>query len=349
MKSKMRTFVKRIIIISFVFSITLIFNLTDMFAAESTTLRFAQFVPPKNTFRDVEDYYANEISKRTDNKINIKYYYGQSLGKVSALLSLAGSGGVDMTMIVPGYYPAELPLSSGPNQAFFIHKTLEEALAVATSLYSEGPVNAELKKHNLKFLYSYVLTPYHLYSIKPVNSLADLKGFKIRTWGAEFPMIFEPHGAVCVQMPTPEVYEAMERGGLDGVMAMHSLAVQMGLQDVAKYVTLVGIGVVSGPIVVMNLDKWNSLPEDVKNIFEDIDSKIQPYVINSIIETDNAALKIIKEKGLQINDFPDREKLISDSPDFGKVWLNKMEKLGLKNSADEAWEQWQKVLTKHRN
>ena len=306
------------------FLVSLTFNGPIAGAADSTTLRFAQFAPPKNTFREIEDYYSSEISKRTNGRINIKYYYGQSLGKVSALLSLAGSGGVDMTMLVPGYYPAELPLSSGPNQAFFVHKTPEEALAVATSLSSSGPINAEFRKHNLKFLFNYVLTPYQLYSIKPVNSLADLKGFKIRTWGAEFPMIFEPHGAVCVQMPTPEVYEAMERGGLDGVMAMHSLALETGLQDVAKYVTLVGIGVVSGPAVVMNLDRWNGLPQDVKKVFDDVDSKIQPIAINAVVKADNAALEKIKERGLQVSDFPDREKLIAASPNFVEVWRNKM-------------------------
>ena len=75
--------------------------------AAEITLNLGHPFPEKLvTLTSWEQWFAQEIEKRTDGRVKIKIFWAQSLGKTSDLPDLVKSGGVDMTMLVPGYYPA---------------------------------------------------------------------------------------------------------------------------------------------------------------------------------------------------------------------------------------------------
>ena len=78
--------------------------------AAEITLNLGHPFPEKLvTLTSWEKWFAQEIEKRTDGRVKIKIFWAQSLGKTSDLPDLVKSGGVDMTMLVPGYYPALFP------------------------------------------------------------------------------------------------------------------------------------------------------------------------------------------------------------------------------------------------
>ena len=150
--------------------------------AKKITLNLGHPFPEKLvTLTSWEKWFAGEIEKRTNGQVKIKIFWSQSLGKTSDLPDLVKSGGVDMTMLVPGYYPARFPLAMASNQLWFVNWTNEEAFEVAKSLYWVDPIKSELEKQNMKLIYIQVLPKYQLWTWQKLDTVAILKGKKIRS------------------------------------------------------------------------------------------------------------------------------------------------------------------------
>jgi TRAP-type mannitol/chloroaromatic compound transport system substrate-binding protein len=108
-------------------------------------------------------------------------------------------------------------------------------------------------------------TEVFLHSHKPVRTAEDMKGFRIRTVGA-WADVAQSFGASPITTPPAEIFTALERRVIDGVeFASPGLNVNLGYQNIAKYIILPGIHVPSCAFEVFwKADKWDALPEKVK-------------------------------------------------------------------------------------
>ena len=106
-----------------------------------------------------------------------------------------------------------------------------------------------------------------LHSRKPVSTLDDLKGLKVRTSGAWLEIV-NRLGASAVTMPGAEVYTSLERGTIDATeWGSASVNVPMGLHKIAKYLVVPGIHqpVAVGEITI-NKDAWDTLSKRDKEL-----------------------------------------------------------------------------------
>jgi len=99
---------------------------------------------------------------------------------------------------------------------------------------------------------------------KEAKNLDDLAGLKIRTMAANAPAI-EALGAVPIVMPFSDIYQAMERGVIDGFLMTTEDWVKNSWQEVTKY--MLNIRFLNGPQtgILVNMDVWESLSEQEKN------------------------------------------------------------------------------------
>jgi TRAP-type C4-dicarboxylate transport system substrate-binding protein len=103
---------------------------------------------------------------------------------------------------------------------------------------------------------------------KPVKSLKDLKGMEIRVAGTSVDVLKNLGGSP-IAMPQSDTPEALQKGVVKGSFSSMEVLKDFNYAAYTPYVTLVNLQVVSFA-VVMNKDKWNSLPADVKKIFDDM-------------------------------------------------------------------------------
>ena len=112
-----------------------------------------------------------------------------------------------------------------------------------------------------------------LHTKKPVNTLDDLKGMKIRCTGMAAKIV-TALGGVPVAMPMGETYDALSRGVVDGSMAPQESLQGWKWGEVVKYtIENFGSSYSTGFFVVMNKEKWNSLPPDVQKIIEKVNEE----------------------------------------------------------------------------
>jgi TRAP-type mannitol/chloroaromatic compound transport system substrate-binding protein len=109
--------------------------------------------------------------------------------------------------------------------------------------------------------------PEEIWTNKPIKTLADFKGLKIRSAGLCMDL-FEKLGASVVMLAGGEVVPALQRGVIDAAeFCDPSMDLALGLHEVAKYVIGPPIHMGSNMFqLVVNPRAWKALPDDLKAI-----------------------------------------------------------------------------------
>ena len=97
-------------------------------------------------------------------------------------------------------------------------------------------------------------------SKKPVRGLADLRGFDLRASGGAA-QILKAWGANQVGMPMSATPEALQKGVVKGLFSSLEVMKDFKFAEICKYVTITDT-VIYPFAVVMNMDRWNALPDD---------------------------------------------------------------------------------------
>jgi TRAP-type C4-dicarboxylate transport system substrate-binding protein len=152
----------------------------------------------------------------------------------------------------------------------------------------------------VKLMYLHAHGPGILHSKKPVRALEDLKGLKIRSYGFNAKMT-AALGAVPVAMSQSGVYEALQKGVADGTFSPSEVLKGWKQAEVVKYTTLCySVGYTAGFFVVMNLDKWNSLPADVQKVINEVNDEWVGKYGDAWQKSDEEGLEFAKSLGNEI-------------------------------------------------
>jgi TRAP-type C4-dicarboxylate transport system substrate-binding protein len=126
---------------------------------------------------------------------------------------------------------------------------------------------------DVQVMYLHGHGPGILHTKNPVSKLEDLKGLKIRCTGIAANIV-KALGGTPVAMPMGDTYDALSRGVVDGSMAPQESLQGWKWGEVVKFSTEnFGSSYSTAMFVVMNKQKWNSLPADVKAIFEKVNAE----------------------------------------------------------------------------
>ncbi len=142
------------------------------------------------------------------------------------------------------------------------------------------------------------------FSRKPIRTLADIQGLKVRSGGGVYAKSIGALGATPVSMGSADFYSALQRGLLDIVTTADSAAKVFKIFEVAKYAT--APNVVRLPVeTCVRPGFYDDLPADLKQVFNDWArgaSQITPQVIYRL---DGAAARdFMVGKGMEIYEMP---------------------------------------------
>jgi TRAP-type C4-dicarboxylate transport system substrate-binding protein len=142
---------------------------------------------------------------------------------------------------------------------------------------------------------------------KPVRTLEDLKGLKIRGTGRSGDIV-KALGATTVPIEMMDMYESLRRGVMDGNMGPYEQLKSFKTGEVLKYHSVAwraGSGYTF--YVIFNKNKWNTLPADAKKVFLDLAKEfIEPWAI-AWNQVDLDGKDFFLQKGGQIIPIPETE------------------------------------------
>ena len=255
---------------------------------------------PTQNLAEGARWWAAEVEKRTGGRVEIEIFVAGALYGSTELLTSVQNKGVDVSMVIGSYEPAALPLQNGiANYAF---SNEEEIVAAQKALEEKSPAYMkELTDLGIIYLGYTNGNPYYVLSKPEVNSLADLKGSKMRTWGSAIPKLMEEFGCIPVSVSSAEGFEALQKGTLDATLTYYSQARSMSYYEAAKnyYESVVPfqIGIfMASP--VMNLEVYNSLPNDIQQILQDLKWDYSEYFLTVVARDGAADRKILEDGGV---------------------------------------------------
>jgi len=163
-------------------------------------------------------------------------------------------------------------------------------------------------KHNLHLAGVFGFGTEVHYSKTPIKSLADFKGKKGR-YSSTAADLMKELGVAVVMLPGGEVYTALATGAIDlADFGDLKTNFDFGFHEVTKYMITPGFHEpVSMGEIVVNMDTWKKLPDDLKALFE-MSVKALAVDINARMEVTSAqALEKFKEKGMIISRLPEED------------------------------------------
>ncbi len=283
-------------------------------AADVIKLNYSNFFPAPHKNSQLSEAWCKEIEKRTNGKVVISYFPGNTLTPAAQTYDSVVTGIADIGFSVFGYTSGKFPLMEVIDLPLG-YKSGSQATELINAFYAKFQPK---ELDDVKVLYLHGHGPGLLHSKKPVATLDDLKGVKVRATGVTAKIV-TAFGGAPVGITMPETYESLRSGVVEGVMCPIESLKGWKLGEVVSSTTLNYASAYStGMFIIMNKAKWAALPPDVQKVFEEVDKEWISKQGKTWDEIDAEGLEFIKAKG---------NKVITLSPEEDAKWAEKVKPL----------------------
>jgi TRAP-type C4-dicarboxylate transport system substrate-binding protein len=176
--------------------------------------------------------FVADIDKATGGKLKITVHSNGSLFKANEIKRAVQGGEAQIGEILISGYSNEDPIFGIDSVPF-----LATSYAQAEKLWhvSRKPIEARFAKQGLRVLYAVPWPPQGIYSSKPIESMADMKGLKMRAYNPYTSRIAELAGAQPVTIQAAELAQAMATGAVNANITSSSTGYDSKAWEVVKY------------------------------------------------------------------------------------------------------------------
>lgn len=303
--------------------------------AETFSLTVVAGHPPiGNGVSGIRDFFIPEVNKRLAENgkytINWTQAYAGSVADVKGVLEAVESGIADMGYVPHLFEGDKLPLEQITYVTPFGTKDLTKLMEIIEKLHTEIPeMEQAWARANQKVLAPVGVDTYYLLTNFPVDSLADIKDHKIGVGGLALNWL-KGTGAVPVSGALTTYYNAMSTGLYEGVIVFESAIAPYKFHEVAPYITDIGLGATYASALTVNLDTWNSLPEDLRDILQKVALEYRDDTANAYARRGAASLAKAKAEGATFTELPAemRADFAKSLPNLAKEWAARLDAQG---------------------
>ena len=244
--------------------------------AADVTLKLHQMLPPQATIPSkVLQPWADKIKADSGGRIEVELYPAMQLGgKPSDLVDQVKDGVIDLTWTVIGYTPGRFPKSEAFELPFMV--TTGEATSLAFQDYYEKHLTDEFSDYKVLAVHAHGPGLIHTVGAKPVKTLEDMKGLKLRGTSKVVNQMLEAMGASAVGMPVTAVPESLSKSVIDGTVVPWEVTPAIKIAELApNHTQFFGKnGLYTATFLfAMNKDSYDALPDDLKKVIDDNSGK----------------------------------------------------------------------------
>jgi TRAP-type transport system periplasmic protein len=283
------------------------------------TLKVTNWFPVGHKQDILLQEWGKELEKRCEGKVKVNYYSGGTLVPAAQSYDAVVKGIADVSNHVLGYTMGRFPFS----------QVLDLPIGFPPGPAPTKIANEYYKKFkpkefdDVKILWFHSMPDGLVHSkTKAINKLEDIQGQKLRCYGsnAKFVGLI---GAAPVAMPMPEVYDALAKGVVDGLLSSYEALEGFRTGEHVKYTTEnLNTAFCAAFVVAMNKKTFAKLPPDVQKVVEDMNQEYAEKYARMWTEINATGKAWLKDRGVEI---------ISLSPEEQARWYEK----GAKPLVDE--------------
>jgi TRAP-type C4-dicarboxylate transport system substrate-binding protein len=242
----------------------------------------------------------DDIETLTKGAVKPKLYWVGQIAETKDLPELCRRGAIDMASTAPVYTTPLFPLNSALQMFPVVFKTPEHATYTWRGLLRDFPeIQQEYAKQNQYCLNRTCLALYRTVSRKPIRTLDDFKGVKIRTFPGKYCSEWmKSLGAININFPLSEIYESLMRRVADAVVENAQYIESLKHYEVAKYVSF-DFGTIVAWHTTINLDVWNSFTPEIKEAFQKAATAFGAGDLELNLTSEKKSIEFVKTKGVE--------------------------------------------------
>lgn len=324
---------KRLMVVLLATMTVVLMALAPSAAAEKANWPLAILWPPSNFSTQGTMEFARLVKERSGGEIDIVVHPGGALGfKGPEMLKVVRDGLVPIGEMLLGYVAGTEAIMDFSTMPFLVANADQ---AGQLGEIARAHIETVFDKWNQKMLYWQFWPGAGIYSQKPIKSMDDLKGLKIRTFNAVSTDWVKSAGGNPVSMPWGDVYMAMSTGAIDALITSTTSGADGKFWEVMKHFTRLGF-TFGYSAVTVNKKAWAGLTDQQKKIIQDTAREMDAIQLKKSLESDQQATDKLVKGGIQIHDM---------SPEFQKACAGLAEPIW-KNWAEKAGPEAGDILTK---
>jgi TRAP-type C4-dicarboxylate transport system substrate-binding protein len=237
--------------------------------------------PPTNFHTENIMQFAGDVEKASGGKLKITVHAGASLFKANEIKRAVQGGQAQIGEILISGYSNEDPIF-GVDSVPFLATSYADAAKLWTA--SQKAIEARFAKQGMMVLYSVPWPPQGLYSTKPINSISDMRGLKMRTYNPYTSRIAELSGAQPVTIQAAELAQAMATGAVNANITSGATGYDTKAWEVVKN--------------YYDTQAW--LPKNIifanRRAFDALDKNTQQAILKAAAAAEERGWKISQEK-----------------------------------------------------
>ncbi|MGH3359444.1 MAG: C4-dicarboxylate TRAP transporter substrate-binding protein [Nocardioidaceae bacterium] len=313
-------------------------------------LRFASYNVPTAAEAVASKQWAEDVEKATDGRVTVEFFYQEALLGGDETLQGVADGRADMGYIADAYYPAELPLSNVSGVPFVTENPEAQGRAFM-DLYADNEAFHDEWESQGVHVVTWAPVPPNIVAMKePVDGLDDLEGQKIRGYGYVSEAL-DMAGVSAIGISQSEVYEALQRGVLDGTSgASLDIAADRDYQEVAPHFVDVGYGNYAVTANIISLQVWESMPDDIQQAITEVSEQYLDQYLASLGKLETAACDELLEAGGDVSLLEDSEVdgwKQQAGPDVKEIWADDVRSANPEADPDAFYEAYTAALEEH--
>jgi C4-dicarboxylate-binding protein DctP len=288
--------------------------------------------------------FKKKIEEKTSGRIKVDTYPSGQLGSIPRLIEGAQMGTIEMILFPTGFY-------KGVNPAFQVmdapglFDNVAHAQASCTDPDFREPFLNLASSKGLVGVSLWVYGPTSYATMKPINTLADFKGRKIRVLASKVETgLMESIGATGVPMPFTEIIPGLQRNVIDGVRSSHVVLAGIKLFTLVKHITMVEDSMIFNVSMISKrfLDK---LPDDLRLMVLETGREMEDHMFEVIQDYNEKAIGIWQAEGAEVIRLNEEERnvIMSKGANIAEDVLRNE-----KGSTAELYENLKKVVQKHK-
>lgn len=298
-------------------------------------LNLGTFDPPEHVQTRLMSTFSDEVAKATDGQVKIRINSGGALGSPAEVYDNILTGLMDIGYGLHGYNPGMWDVQSVMHLPFLADAPAERLSVITQNLYSH---HEAIRKEYAQFepLYIFAADPYQIITkSKKITRLEDMKGLKVRSPSREANDMIRTWGATPVNMPSPEIYDAMQKGVIDGAVLPFSAIADFSLYDTIGYIT-VGNFNTALFYVMANKDSWGQLSSEQQQTIKQLAGVEMSRKAGKAFDDRAAeARQKAEAQGIEIVELPqtELERFKQAAEPVTEQWLKEMQEQGVDGQA----------------
>jgi tripartite ATP-independent transporter DctP family solute receptor len=295
----------------------LIITLYTQTGETATVLKFGHTDPPDSPRHKAALLFADKVKQYTGGKYEVNVYHSETLGSDPKLIELVKLGGVDFCVSGIAIYANQLP-ELGLLALPYLVETFEQGWHLYDEAQWVKDYFNKLLEKNIRILSVWEAGFRCMTTKKPVNTVADVKGMKLRIAKSEmYVWIWSALGANPTVMALGEVYIGLQQGVIDGQENPIVTIYAQKFYEVAKNISLTNH--IYAPIPLSTNEKnWQKLDKATQDAILRAAREAQQWHRETVIKQDEELLSEMTKKGATI--------IKPDIPSFAKASLPVYEK-----------------------